>query len=257
MKGSSTRVIDLEGRTVIPGMIDAHVHLLGLGQGLRNVDLRGTTSYDEVNARVVARARTRLQGAGSLAGHGTRTTGPIRSSTMTNCPRPFPDAPVFPGARRRPRRPRQCRDDDWLARLSSASRTRSAVTSSATPRACGRGSSSTRRWGSWPSRADYRRGLQAATIAATQELNRWGLTSVHDAGVSRDVIDVFESVAQQGKFSVRDHVMISSDDSTLAHCRFRRGPQAGLYDERPLDQVHRDLCRRARVASRRAARGLQ
>jgi predicted amidohydrolase YtcJ len=73
--------------------------------------------------------------------------------------------------------------------------------------------------------------LREATVAATQELNRWGLTSVHDAGVEREVIDVFEEVAKAGQFSVRNYVMIRSDDSTLAHY-FRRGPQSGLYDGR-------------------------
>src|SRR5688500_14859031 len=57
MRGPRTRVIDLDGRTVIPGMVDAHAHLLGLGMALRTVDLRGTKSYDEVIARVSARAR--------------------------------------------------------------------------------------------------------------------------------------------------------------------------------------------------------
>ena len=52
MRGPNTQVLDLHGRTVIPGMIDAHVHLLNLGNSLRNVDLVGTTSYDEVVARV-------------------------------------------------------------------------------------------------------------------------------------------------------------------------------------------------------------
>src|SRR5438552_12853191 len=41
LKGPSTRMIDGAGRTIIPGMIDAHAHLLGLGLSLRNVDLIG------------------------------------------------------------------------------------------------------------------------------------------------------------------------------------------------------------------------
>ena len=57
LRGPRTRVVDLDGRTIIPGMVDAHVHLLGLGMALRTVDLTGTRSYDEVIARVAARAR--------------------------------------------------------------------------------------------------------------------------------------------------------------------------------------------------------
>lgn len=83
MKGPATRVLDLGGRTVIPGMIDAHVHLLGLGTALRTVDLRGTRSYDEVVARVAARAREVPRGPGSSGARGTRTTGPTPASRRT------------------------------------------------------------------------------------------------------------------------------------------------------------------------------
>ncbi len=45
---------DAKGNTVVPGLIDAHAHLYGLGLGLQNVDLIGTTSFDEVLGRLVA-----------------------------------------------------------------------------------------------------------------------------------------------------------------------------------------------------------
>lgn len=44
--------IDLVGRTVIPGFIDAHAHLDGIGQGLETLDLRGTRSIDELKERL-------------------------------------------------------------------------------------------------------------------------------------------------------------------------------------------------------------
>ncbi|HBC04457.1 MAG TPA: amidohydrolase, partial [Aequorivita sp.] len=45
---------DAKGNTVVPGLIDAHAHLYGLGLGLQNVDLVGTTSFDEILGRVIA-----------------------------------------------------------------------------------------------------------------------------------------------------------------------------------------------------------
>lgn len=52
-----TRMIDLEGRTVLPGLIDAHGHMKGLGDlQVGTLDLSGTTSYEEVIERVRQRA---------------------------------------------------------------------------------------------------------------------------------------------------------------------------------------------------------
>ena len=45
-------VVDLDGRTVVPGLIDAHVHLLGLGLALGRVDLAGLSSLAACMERV-------------------------------------------------------------------------------------------------------------------------------------------------------------------------------------------------------------
>jgi predicted amidohydrolase YtcJ len=55
--------VDLAGRTVIPGLADAHGHLESFGDTLEIVDLRGAASLDEVIARVAARAASVPPGA--------------------------------------------------------------------------------------------------------------------------------------------------------------------------------------------------
>jgi predicted amidohydrolase YtcJ len=51
-RGPKTRVIDLAGRAVTPGLIDAHSHLADLGGSLSQVDLTAAPTYDEVVRRV-------------------------------------------------------------------------------------------------------------------------------------------------------------------------------------------------------------
>ncbi|MEJ2418542.1 MAG: amidohydrolase [Exilibacterium sp.] len=49
--------IDGQGKTLLPGLIDAHGHVLGLGESLSTVDLRDTQSEQEAVQRVIDYAR--------------------------------------------------------------------------------------------------------------------------------------------------------------------------------------------------------
>jgi predicted amidohydrolase YtcJ len=60
--GSGTRVIDLEGRLVVPGFIDGHAHFMGVGEALINLDLTRATSWDEIVAIVAAAAAEAPEG---------------------------------------------------------------------------------------------------------------------------------------------------------------------------------------------------
>lgn len=54
LKYNIKKTYDAKGNTVVPGLIDAHAHLYGLGLALQQVDLVGTNSFDEVLGKVVA-----------------------------------------------------------------------------------------------------------------------------------------------------------------------------------------------------------
>ncbi len=60
--GDQTAVIDLEGATVLPGLIENHGHFLGLGEALTQVDLSGASSFDEIIGRVAAAAASAAPG---------------------------------------------------------------------------------------------------------------------------------------------------------------------------------------------------
>jgi len=54
-QGPNTRVVDLRGGTVVPGMTDAHYHFLGVGQREMNLNLEGITSLEDFLAKVKER----------------------------------------------------------------------------------------------------------------------------------------------------------------------------------------------------------
>ncbi len=60
--GDSTKVIDLKGATVIPGIIESHAHFMGTGKALLNLDLSDATNWDEIITKVSIAADQALPG---------------------------------------------------------------------------------------------------------------------------------------------------------------------------------------------------
>ena len=232
-RGSNTRVLNADGQTIIPGMIDAHVHLLGLGTALRTVDLVGTTSYDQIIQRVAARAKDVPAGTW-ITGRGwdQNDWGDTRFPSHEALSRAVPNHPVY-----------LTRVDGHAALVNAAAMKAAGLTTATQDPTGGR---IVRGSDNEPSGVlvDRAMGLvgraippaskeetRAATIAAIRETNRWGLTGVHDAGVGKGVIDVFEEVAKEGQYSLRNYIMVANDDAAIDHY-LARGPQSGLYDNR-------------------------
>jgi predicted amidohydrolase YtcJ len=70
LAGPGTRVVDLAGRLAVPGLNDAHMHLVPLGLAMQEVGLRadtGATSIGVVLDRIAAAARQRPPGSWIVA----------------------------------------------------------------------------------------------------------------------------------------------------------------------------------------------
>jgi len=52
LKNSKTEIIDLNGKAVVPGFNDSHMHLLSYAMSLENVDLNSAGSVDEIIEKV-------------------------------------------------------------------------------------------------------------------------------------------------------------------------------------------------------------
>ena len=233
----STTVIDLHGATVVPGLTDAHAHLLGLGTTLQRVNLAGSTSYDEVIARVRAWAKNVQPGQWILGRGWDQNRWPTKEfPTHDALSRAFPNNPVV------------LTRIDGHALLANARAIVLARVSPSTPDPAGgriirtaagvpsgvfvdNAQSLITRAIPAATRADKRR----ATLAAIAEANRWGLTGVHDPGEDAETISVFEDLAREGNYNLRNYVMLSDpgepgSSAAQRNPYIQRGPQNALYD---------------------------
>jgi predicted amidohydrolase YtcJ len=233
LAGPATRVVDAGGATIVPGLVDAHAHLRGLGESLRNVPLAGSKSYEEVIARVVERSRTMKPGEWILGRGWDQNLWPTKEfPTHEALSRALPNNPVV------------LTRIDGHAILANAMAMRLAgVTAASRDPEGGR---IMRLSGNAPSGVfvDNAENLVAraipaltndqvrdAVIAAVAEANKWGLIGIHDAGAGRRTIDIYESLAREGNFNLRNYVLISDDSADIAHY-MARGPQVALNDGR-------------------------
>lgn len=233
LTGASTQLLDLDGLTVIPGMTDAHAHVLGLGQALRNVELVGTTSYEGVIARVVARAQQTPKGEWIIGrGWDQNDWGDTRWPSHEALSRAVPDHPVYLE-----------RVDGHAALANAMAMQRAGLTRASKDPSGGQIVRDARGEpiGVLIDNAQglVERSIPAATraqnkamiTAAITEMHRWGLTGVHDAGASAQTLELYEELGRDGALDMRLYAMISDHAPTL-EAWFRRGPQSGLFDGR-------------------------
>jgi predicted amidohydrolase YtcJ len=231
LRGAGTKVLDLGEATVVPGLTDAHAHLVELGFALQTVDLTGASSYAEVVRRVAARAKTTPAGQWILGRGWDQNRWAVKQ---------FPTAAALDSAV--PDRPVLLERIDGHAVLANAMAMKAAgITATTSDPEGGR---IERLADGLPSGVfvDNAIGLvrgavpaptaaeiRAALVAAVAECNKWGLVAVHDMGIPRAVIDQVEALAKAGKLNLREYVMVGDDSTDLAHY-FARGPQRALYD---------------------------
>ncbi|RMH04905.1 MAG: amidohydrolase [Planctomycetota bacterium] len=228
--GPATLRRDLAGAALLPGLADGHLHLLGLGAALEQVDLVGTRSLEEVISRVVA-AAAELPPEQWLLGRGW---------DQNDWPDPsFPTHDALSAAL--PERPAVLTRIDGHALLANAAAMRAAGVTAQTPDPPGgrilRRPDGTptgvfvdaaegliRRAIPAPGPEDLRR----RALLAQAELHRHGITAVHDAGIGEAGIEVLRALAAEGRFLLRWHGMLDGSDEPLLRTWFARGPAADL-----------------------------
>ena len=95
-RGSQTKVIDAQGKLLLPGFNDAHVHFVSGGMQLVNVQLKDGATPDEFARRIAERARNTPKGEWILGGNWDETKwNPPSLPTKELVDEATPDTPVF------------------------------------------------------------------------------------------------------------------------------------------------------------------
>jgi predicted amidohydrolase YtcJ len=230
--GPATRVIDLAGRTVVPGLTDAHVHVEGLGTALERLDLVGAASLEEALARAGA-AAAKLPAGEWLLGRGwDQNDWPGKQfPTAGDLDRVLGDRPAY-----------LVRIDGHAAWASSAALRRAGITTTTADPEGGRilrgadgaptgvlvdkAMALVSSVVPEPPREVRKRRLAAGLRACA----RAGLTSVHDAGVPLSTVDLYKELLAEGALATRVYVMLRADDFLAAPPSL--APEVGLGDGR-------------------------
>jgi predicted amidohydrolase YtcJ len=230
LQAPGATVIDLKGATVIPGFKESHAHFLGIGEQKMNVNLMGTTSYQEVVERIAAAARAAKPGEWVI-GRGWHQDKWTDKSVLTV--RGFPTHHKLSEVS--PNNPVSLRRADGHAVFANAKAMELMKVGKDTQPPQGgeiikdkdgnpTGIFVDRAMGLIkvpPPTADQQR---RALELAMQECLQKGITAVDDAGVGLDTVALYKEYASGGKLNLRLNVMIRGLDNVR---RFGK-PETGL-----------------------------
>lgn len=228
----SRHVEDCSTMTIIPGLNDAHLHLLGLGRALRQVDLVGTSSYAEVLSLIKAKISETppdlwIQGRGWDQNDWPEKEFPTNTDLNVISPDHF----VY------------VKRIDGHAALANQRVLQAAGITRSTPDPPG--GKIIRHANGDPtgvlidnamdlvSPVIPRPTLQEDSLAlelAMQSCLRVGLTSVHDPGIDTTGLRVYRHAGLNGQLKVRVYAMLDGMDTALVARQFSTGPEIGLYD---------------------------
>ncbi len=213
---------DLAGKTVLPGLIDAHCHFFGYASDLMKADLYGTKSFDEIIDRLKEFSKTNtfswLLGRGWDQNDWETKEFPSKEKLDAL----FPDIPVF-----------LMRVDGHAVLCNEAALNEAHVTASTKVNG---GEVITKNGKLTGILVDNAVDLvkqhippfpkqvnEECLLRAQKNCFEVGLTTVDDAGLGRDSIEMIMDMQKSGKLKMRVYAMISANEENKNYY-FKSGP---------------------------------
>lgn len=210
----AAEVLDAGGKAVTPGLIDAHCHFYGLGQNQQVVDLVGTQSYEEVLERVQAFHEQKPSGFIRGRGWDQNDWEVKKYPTKDALDALFPETPVAL---------ERVDGHAYLVNQAALDLAGIDVTTSVA------GGSIEKENGQLigilvdnpmamvdavmpkPTVQD----IVTALTDAERIAFSYGLTTVNDAGLNKDLIQIIDSLQQSGALKMRIYAMVSNSKENL------------------------------------------
>lgn len=231
--GKSTRVIDLKGKTMVPGFTDSHHHLSGVGFREMTLNLEGTTSLEDFLAKVKARVDQAKPGEW-ITGRGWIET--------------FWKPPVFPTREQldkvAPNNPLYLTRADGHGAVVNSAALKLAVIDRNTPNPFGGEISKAKSGEPNGMLLDAAQGLvrrhipptsiedaeRAILIGAKRNIEL-GWTQIQDAGGSYADVDLYRKLYGEGKLKLRVYKAVHGP-SAASKRLLQEGPRIGAFDDR-------------------------
>lgn len=213
-KYKAKKTLNADGKTILPGLIDAHAHLYNFGLGLQNVDLVGTTSKEETLQKIVDFQKDK--NSTFIFGRGwDQNDWPVKEfPSKKELDSLFPNTPVA-----------LSRIDGHALWVNTKTLEMAGITS-ATKMEGGEvvlenGEPSGIIIDSpmklvfdimpTPSKEVSTRALKDAEKVCES----LGLTTINDAGLDKDIIELIEELQQTGEMKLRVYAMVSNSEENL------------------------------------------
>jgi len=215
-KYAATFINDAKGKTIVPGFIDAHCHFYGLGLQQQKVDLTETKSFDEVIKRIVDFQKE--NNATYITGRGwDQNDWEVKEfPTKEKLDELFPTTPIV------------ITRIDGHALLANQAAIDLAGITIKTPFSGGeilqKNGKLTGIFIDAPMElieAKIPKPSQKVNIEALKDAERicfdLGLTTVDDAGLSIETIELIDSLQTAGALKIRIYAMVSASDENIAY----------------------------------------
>jgi predicted amidohydrolase YtcJ len=237
-RGAGTEVMDLDGATVLPGMVDSHTHVVELGAMLARVDLVGVETEEEAVELAAARAAQVPEGTWVVGAGWDEGAWADRYPDMELLSERIPNHPVYMRSLHG--------FAGWGNRLAFERAGITAATEAPTGgeiRKDARGNPT----GILLNRAvqlldstippPSPQELQDQIVAGLAEMARSGYVGVHEAGTPSASMAALQALEDDGRLALRVYAMLSARDTALLAEWVERGPErdeASLFRTRSV-----------------------